>query len=76
MPNLVDENAGQVYSECGAKIISNSGKYIFSFTSVLLRQIVSIIPWVSQYKYEKDKVSQVVSFKEAMSQIVLMEENL
>ena len=70
---LVDDSAGQVYSESGAKVVSNDGRYVFSFISSILRQIVLMMPWVSQYKREKDRISQAVSLQEALSQVVTME---
>ena len=71
MPDeIVSGSAGQVYSESGAKVINNDNKGVFSFISALLRQLVSLLPWVSQYKREKDKISQSVSSREVLSQTV------
>ena len=75
-PDFVDDKASQVYSESGAKVMSNDNRYVFSFVSTFLRQLVSMMPWVSQSKREKDDISQSVSLQEAIAQHVTMEENL
>ena len=67
---FVDAKAGQIYSESGANVVNNDNKGVFSFISTLFRQLVSMLPWVSQFKREKDSVSQAVSLGEALSQAV------
>ena len=77
MPDdMVDENAGQIYSLSGAKVVNKDGKYVFSHISAILKQIVSMMPWVSQYKREKDAISQAVSMDETISQIVATENGI
>ena len=72
----VSENASQIYSESSAKVVNNDNKYVFSFISSVLKQLVSMMPWVSQYKREKDGISQTVFLKDVLFQTVNVENNI